>query len=157
MKVKCIENDTMNIITAGTEYDVPKSIDYINISGIKEFNGKTVKENNIELKHNISVDTLVEVMYDTWFGKGACKKVHARLFVFEHTRDCDGTPLYSLSERKKLDINPEFRKMISDINEELAKQIVDRINVTCICESDITIIEVTDDIKEGKDCLGWEE
>ncbi len=49
--------------------------------------------------HAIPVNTLVEVKYYEWYGDGACSKVHARLFVAEHVRDCDGTPMYNLSPR----------------------------------------------------------
>jgi len=61
--------------------------------------GKTWREENLELIHNIPLGTLVEVKYNEWFGDGACEKVHARLYVTKHTRDCDGEPLYVLSPR----------------------------------------------------------
>ncbi len=61
-----------------------------------ESNGKTIKENNLAIKHKIPIGSLVEVKFDEWFGDGACWKVQARLFVDAHTRDCDGTPLYTL-------------------------------------------------------------
>jgi len=51
-------------------------------------------------EHNIPVGTLVEVKYNTWHGHGACSKVHARLWVIWHTKDCDGTPLYALGESR---------------------------------------------------------
>lgn len=53
-------------------------------------------DRNLAIGHNIPIGTLVEVKYDEWHGRGACSKVHARLWVIWHTRDCDGTPLYSL-------------------------------------------------------------
>ena len=62
--------------------------------------GKTYKEENLELKHNIPIGTLVEVKWHDWFGDGAGWKVHARLWVISHDRDCDGTPLYSISRWK---------------------------------------------------------
>ena len=63
--------------------------------------GKTYREENLELKHNVPVGALVEAQWDSWFGDGACWKVHARLWVVGHNRDCDGTPLYSLSRWKE--------------------------------------------------------
>ena len=51
-----------------------------------EENGKTIKQNNLSRSHNIPLDTLVEL------------ESGVRLFVTEHTRDCDGTPLYTLAE-----------------------------------------------------------
>lgn len=54
-------------------------------------NGKTVRENNLDIEHAIPVGTLVEVLSD-----GDNPTAMLRVFVVEHTRDCDGTPLYSL-------------------------------------------------------------
>jgi hypothetical protein len=59
------------------------------IHDLIEENGKTIKENNLELKHNIPVGTLVEVINIEKY-KGV------RLYVVFHARDCDGTPLYCL-------------------------------------------------------------
>jgi len=47
--------------------------------------GKTYREENLAKSHKIPLGALVEIV-DTG----------ARLFVVKHTRDCDGTPLYSL-------------------------------------------------------------
>lgn len=63
------------------------------IHDIIESNGKTIKENNLEKRHNISIGALVELILqndDEYDSKGV------RLYVKRHTRDCDGTPLYSL-------------------------------------------------------------
>ena len=60
-----------------------------NISDIIESNGKTVKENNMNKKHNIPIGCLVEDI-----------ETGIRLFVVYHNRDCDGTPLYCLSHDK---------------------------------------------------------
>lgn len=51
--------------------------------------GKTYREENHEKTHNIPLHSLVET------GEGL------RLWVVEHSRDCDGTPLYSLSFNKE--------------------------------------------------------
>lgn len=53
--------------------------------------GKTWKEKNLEMAHNIPLRSLVEVSYDGARNNGV------RLFVCRHDRDCDGTPLYSLT------------------------------------------------------------
>ena len=66
------------------------------IHQIVESNGRTIKENNLDRRHNIPLGTLVEVKFDEWFGNGGSWKVHARLWVVAHCRDCDGTPLYSV-------------------------------------------------------------
>jgi len=64
------------------------------VHDIVESNGKTIKENNILLKHNIPIGTLVEISESMRDMEGV------RLFVVMHTRDCDGTPLYSLCAEK---------------------------------------------------------
>lgn len=74
---------------------------HINVKDIVEKNGKTIHENNLEKKHSIPIDSLVEVYYLKWFDSHACQKVIARLWVIDHQRDCDGTPLYLLSSVKK--------------------------------------------------------
>lgn len=56
--------------------------------------GLTTKQENQKLTHRIPLDTLVEINLDYNDAHGC------RLFVVEHNRDCDGTPLYSLSFEK---------------------------------------------------------
>lgn len=53
-------------------------------------NGKTIRQNNLEIMHTIPLGTLVEVdlHYNESHG--------VRMFVCEHTRDCDGEPMYAL-------------------------------------------------------------
>lgn len=53
--------------------------------------GKTWREKNLEARHEIPLWTLVEVDYE------GCENPGIRLYVCKHTRDCDGTPLYSLT------------------------------------------------------------
>lgn len=64
---------------------------FTSLSDIKESNGKTVRENNLELFHLIPIDTLVEVTIRESSAFGS------RGYVVGHSRDCDGTPLYILS------------------------------------------------------------
>ena len=59
-------------------------------------NGKTIRENNLELKHDIPLGTLVEINCDDIDEHGL------RLFVGAHGRDCDGLPLYSLTFDKEV-------------------------------------------------------
>jgi hypothetical protein len=54
-----------------------------------EENGKTIKQNNMDRKHTIPFDTLVEL------------ENGVRMFVVLHTRDCDGTPMYGLADYKQ--------------------------------------------------------
>jgi len=62
------------------------NFNFIFVSDIVEKNGKTVRENNLLLKHKLPIGSLVEI-----------KNTGVRLFIVAHHRDCDGTPLYMLS------------------------------------------------------------
>jgi hypothetical protein len=64
-------------------------------SEIKEANGKTIRENNLEQKHEIAIGSLVEIIYENYDDENPVNGL--RLFVVNHSRDCDGTPLYDLS------------------------------------------------------------
>jgi len=103
-----------------------------------EANGKTIKENNLEKQHDIPIGSLVEVKFDDWFGDGACWKVYARLWVISHTRDCDGTPLYSLSRWK----NEVFALKVRDL-------------YTGFSEGSLKVIDITDNIRRGENALEW--
>lgn len=54
--------------------------------------GKTIRERNLELQHDIPLNTLVECV-----DSEEPDSPGIRAYVVEHTRDCDGTPLYNLS------------------------------------------------------------
>ncbi len=105
------------------------------ISSVVEKNSKTIRENNMEKMHAIPVGTLVEVKYDEWHGDGACSKVHARLFVIEHARDCDGTPMYTLAPRPWEDAKVG---LVIGLGEEF-----------------LTPVEVDDRLREGYGALDW--
>ena len=114
----------------------------IPIGDIVEGNGKTIRENNMCIKHNIPIGTLVELKWDKWHHGGACEKIHARLWVVKHARDCDGSPLYNLSYFKSLgplDFIPPG-SVECGFSEEMLKP-----------------IEVTKEIKIGEDVLDWTE
>ncbi|MFW6046300.1 MAG: hypothetical protein ACOCP4_00655 [Candidatus Woesearchaeota archaeon] len=67
------------------------------VGDIIEGNGRTWKQNNFKKPHNIPLGTLVEI------NNPELEEFHGmRLLVVKHTRDCDGTPLYSLSFDKSL-------------------------------------------------------
>lgn len=74
---------------------------------------KTIKEVNLEKKHNIPFGTLVEL-------EGG-----VRLFVVFHGRDCDGTPLYWLSPKLNESKAPAFNisSRIGGYSEESLKVI----------------------------------
>lgn len=59
---------------------------FINFKDIVEENGKTIEQNNLEIKHKFNIGDLIEITEEG-----------SRAFIALQTRDCDGTPLYSLS------------------------------------------------------------
>ncbi len=68
----------------------------INVADLKNpETGKTYRGENNLTPHNIPLGTLVEVDFDDKYLESPKKGL--RLFVVAHDRDCDGTPLYSLS------------------------------------------------------------
>lgn len=111
----------------------------IAIHDLVAVNGKTIKENNLLMKHAIPIGTLVEVQWDEWFGDGACWKVHARLWVVAHTRDCDGSPLYSLSRWR----DPEFALYAMGLHGGFS-------------EESLSVVEVTNEVKRGDNSLEWD-
>ena len=68
-------------------------------SQIVEANGKTIRENNLDIQHKIPLGSIVTVEFDETLDSilGIGYRGKATLYVTQHTRDCDGTPLYSLS------------------------------------------------------------
>jgi hypothetical protein len=57
--------------------------------------GNTYRQDNAAKTHSIALGTLVE----TNFGEYDKHESGLRLFVVEHSRDCDQTPLYTLSHK----------------------------------------------------------
>jgi len=56
--------------------------------------GRTIRQENLKKQHNIPVDTLVEIL-----GDENDEYSGMRLYINEHTRDCDGTPIYLLGSK----------------------------------------------------------
>jgi len=73
----------------------------------------------VQQKHNIPINTLVEVKYNERFKGGTEMVVHARLFVIGHEQDLDGPPMYVLSksikDAYKSDYRKEFEKNIGKL------------------------------------------
>lgn len=129
--------------------DVPaRPVRLLTVADIVEGNGRTIRENNMAVGHNIPVGTLVEVKYDKWHGGGACSKVHARLFVLGHDRDCDGTPLYSLGYNQS---------GFADTNRQnpLVARVMHGLE-TGFAEDALTPVEVDDRLCEGHGSLEWD-
>ena len=129
------------------------------VGDIVEENGKTWRENREAIPHNIPIDTLVEVKYDSWYGNGACSKVRARLFVVEHARDCDGSPLYTLAAVPQKD---EVLSLI-DLRLQLPDFIRHQLDValrhivTGFSESSLTPVQVTPALLDGHGAFKWSE
>ena len=117
------------------------------VKDIVEDNGKTIFENNMEKCHKIPIDALVEVKYDEWLGDSVCMKIHARLWVYDHQRDCDGTPLYMLSKYKK--------KGTDEIVKHFGRYT--GVVIGGFSEESLIQIEVTPDLAYGHGALKWEE
>lgn len=80
---------------------------------------KTYREENAELMHNIPIGALVEILQDEY---GEIESAGCRLFVVAHERDCDMTPIYSLSIEPSEDFNIKWHNgytedMLKVINE----------------------------------------
>lgn len=116
----------------------------VSFSSLVEANGKTVRENNLELEHKIPLGALVEVKYDRWHGDGACEKVHARMWVHARYRDCDGTPLYSLRRRREWegDAKNLVQCMLAGVENGFS-------------EEKLTVVKITDKLKRGVGALEW--
>lgn len=69
----------------------------INVADVVEPNGKTVRENNRSIPHEFPIGALVEISTNCPIGQFGSNYNGVRLFVVGHARDCDGSPLYSLS------------------------------------------------------------
>jgi len=105
-------------------------------------------------------------------------KIHARLWVVEQTSDCDGTPRYSLCKSPlhkmniktehilyslyknsphKMDIQTEHILYQKDmiLKNDISVKIIYNV-VGGFVEKDLTVIEVTQDIKNGIKSLSWE-
>ena len=71
------------------------------VGDLVESNGKTWKENNLAIKHDIPIGALVEITYKSEYEEPEDSNYGLRLFVVNHSRDCDGKPLYDMSFDKK--------------------------------------------------------
>jgi hypothetical protein len=118
-------------------------------------NGPTIKEENLKQQHNIPVGSLVEVKYANWHRDGCCIKVHVRLWVFNHSRDCDGTPLYTLASKTKEQFENLCVEMNIDQNNFFARREVLDVLESGFSEDRLKVIEVTENLKKGYDALEW--
>jgi hypothetical protein len=130
-------------------------------SEIVEQNGKTIKENNLEIQHKIPIGALVEVKHSRWHGDGACEKIHARLYVIRHMRDCDGSPLYVLSPHSPAYIE----KALCDFGLLTPEQRAKKRFITNMMfrveggfgEESLKVVKLTEKVKRGDNVLRWED
>lgn len=130
------------------------------IKDIVEGNGKTIKDNNLEKVHDIPIGSLVEVIFDKWYGWGACEKSHARLWVVSHDRDFDGTPLYSLSQNRHALFEDGSLKYRGEdgcwVGKSMILNIANDIRSGFGQES-LTVIKITEDLINGFGALSWDD
>lgn len=81
-----------------------KNIEFINIADLPDPEGRSYREVNNSKRHKYNVMSLVELDDGT------------RLYIVKQTRDCDGTPLYSLGLR-------DYTGVIHGIDEDSIKLI----------------------------------
>ena len=73
----------------------------MSVNDIVEANGKSFKDNNLAIQHNIPLGSLVEILPEQDENPNEPNRhTGLRLFVVSLSRDCDGTPLYTLSFNK---------------------------------------------------------
>lgn len=73
-----------------------------------EKNGKTIRQNNMQIKHGFAVNDRVRFFHDQW-------DQHILAYVSILSRDCDGEPLYVLvPDRNKVEKIQECERIISN-------------------------------------------
>jgi len=173
--VECYISCKEETMKSGVESVASKAVIF---GDIVEQNGKTIRENNSEIEHSIPVGALVEFKSSEWHGNGACEIVHARWWVVEQNRDCDGTPLYSLSPMRPQCLLPPGEKKDKVMlyypewnvggpdykvpgglpgtmfNEDFSRKKVENWK-TGFPEHMLTVVEVTDRLKDGHGSLEW--
>lgn len=67
--------------------------------------GLTVRQENERVNHKVPVGALVEILRYNSEKDSFEEDLGLRLYVAKHTRDCDGTPLYTLSAQTQEEID----------------------------------------------------
>ena len=77
--------------------------------------GRSYRQVNLAKKHDVPIGTLVEIVappgLEDFEVEDYRYEVGVRLFVVAHTRDCDGTPLYSLSVSKDPEATTNYHRV----------------------------------------------
>jgi hypothetical protein len=91
------------------------------VADIVEENGKTVRQNNLEKKHNIPIGSIVEVYVNVEHQNATYPDVQVNLsgkcnlIVVGHTRDCDGTPLYTVADIPYAPLGMKYSKQREEL------------------------------------------
>lgn len=81
-----------------------------------EKNGKTIRQNNMQIKHGFAVNDRVRFFHDQW-------DQHILAYVAILSRDCDGEPLYVLvPDQNKVERIHECERILSDIHESMERK-----------------------------------
>jgi len=101
-KLKVIMNLAQTVQMKGKIMETSQTVQIITVGDLVEENGKTIRENNLAKQHALRLGDVVEVDIELSDRHGFPTKVDlrgkCRLYVVAHMRDCDGTPLYMVSD-----------------------------------------------------------
>jgi len=108
---------------------------------------KTIREVNLQQQHQIPLGTLVEFYSEEWYGDGACERIVGRLWVVAHTRDCDGSPLYSLARIPQ--------SISENASLYMRSPLLCGVLRTGFLEESLRIVPITDEVRDGSDMPQW--
>lgn len=89
------------------------------VGDIVEANGKTWRENNLSVKHGIPLGTKLIISVPVE-GTITC-------YVVEHSRDCDGSPLYRISPFRTTDDGTPLWDHVEELRQEFTRTGVQRL------------------------------
>ena len=132
-------------------------------SDLLEPNGLTIRQNNLARQHKFPIGTLVHCKYDETHASGSSCRTEGNLWVIEHTRDCDGTPLYTVGMMPLPDVDDPFLgRFVLDLRASsvLAKMLSTKMLGVCcthLSETGMTEVQVTPDLLRGVDAITWND
>ena len=88
------------------------------VADVPDENGITARQRNSKMKHDVPIGSLVEFVSHPEDTDEDNEDAGVRLFVLNHSRDCDETPLYDLGRMSDLtDFEHHFRDKADDWSE----------------------------------------
>lgn len=121
----------------------------VDVADLKpEGSDKTYRQLNSEKIHNIPLGALVEVRsYNVDLDSFEDNPFGLRLYVVEHSRDCDQTPLYSLSHMTLTEYLSELEFLQGcrlEVQEQyLMKATTVKVSVPGYCEEALKVLHLT--------------